>query len=102
MGRFRKAAEGAGLSIESDKTTIAPRKVLIEHAARRPRFSRSIAVGMAVLVVTVSWHSSDSSGTMVACPSALEQNIARGNAFSTHQSLNPKFFRSSYNQQTSD
>ena len=53
MGRFRKAAEGAGLSIESDKTTIAPRKVLIEHAARRPRFSRSIAVGMAVLVVTV-------------------------------------------------
>jgi hypothetical protein len=41
------------LSTEWDMTTIAPKKVLMEHAARRPRFSRSIAVGMAVLVVTV-------------------------------------------------
>ena len=52
MGRFRKAAGGAGSSTEWDMTTIAPKKVLMEHATWRPRFSRSIAVGMAMLVIT--------------------------------------------------
>ena len=53
MGRFGKAAGGAAVSTEWDMTAVAPEKVSIEYTARRPRFSRLIAVGTAVLVVTV-------------------------------------------------
>jgi len=41
------------MSTEWDMTAVAPEKVSIEYIARRPRFSRLIVVGTAVLVVTV-------------------------------------------------